>query len=378
MIRRKGLALAGILGGLVLLASGVYLFLFAARALRFFGVTDGVWNACLAAAFAALCLLALAIRPIPIKLAAVAVIYVLSFGLIADALSLIPRLIALKAPLWSALYDSGALVLFASAAMLLYGWLHCRRVYRKHYRLAVSAPLPNGRLRVAMLSDVHMGKSVDAETLRRVCARIADEKPDIFVLAGDLCDDQTAPSDMLAACRLVGGVKTAYGTFFAYGNHDLGGHGPALRYAPEALRAALTEGGVTILDDERTLVGGAFTVAGRRDAWLARTAGGRIPLEQLLAGADSTKPVILLDHQPLETKQAARLGVALMLSGHTHAGQVWPASMIGRLLPTGDVFYGHKLVGGCHVVVSSGLGCRGTTLRSGSNAEYVVVDLCSG
>jgi predicted MPP superfamily phosphohydrolase len=67
--------------------------------------------------------------------------------------------------------------------------------------------------------------------------------------------------------------------------------------------------------------------------------------------------------------------VALQLSGHTHAGQVFPASLLGRLVPTGDVFYGHKLVGGCHVVVSSGLGCRGSRLRSGSRAEFVVLDL---
>lgn len=376
IVSKQKKVLAGIAAALILPACGAYLYFFAARALRFLGVAGVIQNAGIAAAFAALCLLALAIKPIPIKLAAVTVLYFLVFGLTADFINLILSRAAPGFWLWGALYNSGALVLLFSAALLLYGYLHGKRVYVKRYRLAVSAPLPNGRLRAAMLSDVHMGLSVDAEKLRRVSARIAAERPDVFFLVGDLCDDQTAPEDLLAVCELAGGVKTAYGTFFVYGNHDLGGHGPALRYTPDAFRRALSEAGVTILDDECASTD-AFTVAGRRDDWLANTIGGRIPLRELLAGADPAKPVILLDHQPLDTEQAARYGVMLQLSGHTHAGQVWPASMVGRLLPMADAFYGHKLVGGCHVVVSSGLGCRGTALRSGCNAEYVIIDLFS-
>lgn len=376
-VSKKKKVLAGIAAALFFPACGAYLYFFAARALRFFGVAGGVPGIGIAAAFAALCLLALAIKPIPVKLAAVTVLYFVVFGLIADCINLILRRAAPELWLWGALYDSGALVLLISAILLLYGYLHGKRVYAKRYRLPVSVPLPDGGLRIAMLSDVHMGLSVDAEKLRRVCKQIVDERPDVFFLVGDLCDDQTAPEDMLAACELVGGIKPRYGTFFVYGNHDLGGHGPALRYTPDAFRRALTQAGVTILDDA-CAEAGAFTVAGRRDDWLANSIGGRIPLNELLIGADASKPVILLDHQPLDTEQAAQCGVMLQLSGHTHAGQVWPASMAGRLLqPMGDVFYGHKRVGGCHVVVSSGLGCRGTTLRSGSNAEYVIIDLFS-
>lgn len=375
-VSKKKRVLAGIAAALILPACGAYLYVFAARALRFLGVAGAIPNAGIAAAFAALCLLALAIKPIPIKLAAVTVLYFLVFGLIADFVNLILRRAAPELWLWGALYNSGALVLLVSAALLLYGFLHGKRVYEKRYRLVIPASLPNGRLRIAMLSDVHMGLSVDAEKLRRVCARIMAERPEVFFLVGDLCDDQTSPADMLAACELAGTVKPACGTFFVYGNHDLGGHGPALRYTPDAFRRALAEANVTILDDE-CAPAGACTVAGRRDDWLANTIGGRIPLKELLAGADPGMPVILLDHQPLDTEQAARYGVTLQLSGHTHAGQVWPASMIGWLLPMADAFYGHKLVGGCHVVVSSGLGCRGTTLRSGCNAEYVIIDLLS-
>lgn len=357
-----------------MLAAGFYLYLFALRALRFWGAGAAL-AAAISAAFASLCLCALVIRPIPVKFTAVAALHLLAFGLFFDLLSLAAEALGPAGVRLTAFNNSGVPALALSAALLLYGWLNVKRVAKTYYRVPVSAPLPGGKLRVAMLSDLHMGRSIGAERLRRVCARISAEAPDVLLLAGDLCDDQTTPSDMLAACALLGGIPTVYGAYFVFGNHDLGGHGPALKYPAGSYRAALCANGITVLDDVCVFVSGAFTIAGRRDAWMARASGGRIPLADLLCGADASKPVFLLDHQPLDTKEAARQGVTLQLSGHTHAGQVFPASLLGRLLPTGDVFYGHKRVGGCHVVVSSGLGCRGSRLRSGSRAEYVIVDL---
>jgi uncharacterized protein len=222
---------------------------------------------------------------------------------------------------------------------------------------------------------LHMGKSIDSCKLARVCSLLGAQAPDILLLAGDLCDDQTTPSDMLAACALLGNIPTVYGTYFVYGNHDLGGHGPALKYPAQVYRAALERNGVHILDDACVPVSDLFTVAGRRDAWMAHSIGGRIPLSELLQNADKSKPVILIDHQPLNTKQAAAEGVTLQVSGHTHAGQVFPASWFGRLIPNADVFYGQKRIGETHIVVSSGLGCRGSTLRSGCTAELVLIDL---
>ena len=362
-------------GMLTLLAAGVYVTLSAARSLRFFGMESEALVISVSVLFAGLCLCAVVIRPIPIKLTTITVLYFLTFGLISDLIHFIMRFLAPGFAPWNWLHASGVFVLSASALMLLYGWLHGKRVARKRYRLGVSQPLPNGRLRVAVVSDLHMGKSIDPQKLQRICGRITAEQPDLLLLAGDLCDDQTTPSGMLSACALLGDVKPAYGTYFVYGNHDLGGHGPALQYEPEAFTNALREHGVVILDDAAVSVSGAFTIAGRRDAWMAHKAGGRIPLDELLEHTDKTMPILLLDHQPLDTKQAAAQSVALQVSGHTHAGQVWPASWLGRLIANADVFYGHKQIGNCHIVVSSGLGCRGTTLRSGCTAEFVMIDL---
>ena len=371
--KRRILALGA--GLFTLLMAGVYFTLCAARSLRFFGMTSETLVIALSVLFALLCLSAFVIRPIPIKITTITVLYFLTFGLLSDLIHFIVRFIAPGFAPWNWLHASGVFVLTATALTLLYGWLHGRRVALKRYRIGVNQPLPEGRLRVALISDLHMGKSIDSAKLMRVCSLLGAQSPDVLLLAGDLCDDQTTPSDMLAACALLGGIPTKYGAYFVYGNHDLGGHGPALKYPVKTYLAALERNGIRVLDDASVSVSGLFTVAGRRDAWMAHSIGGRIPLAELLQDADRTKPVLLMDHQPLDTKQAAEQGVTLQVSGHTHAGQVFPASWLGRLLPNADVFYGHKQIGETHIVVSSGLGCRGSTLRSGCTAEFVLIDL---
>jgi hypothetical protein len=371
--KRRILALGA--GLLMLLAAGTYFTLCAARTLRLIGMANELLISAVSVSFALLCLCTFVIRPIPIKVTTITVLYFLTFGLIADLIHFIVRFTAPGFALWNWLHASGVFVLAASALTLLYGWLHGRRIALKRYRIGVPQPLPNGKLRVALVSDLHMGKSIDTSKLARICSLLGAQSPDILLLAGDLCDDQTTPSDMLAACALLGGIPTKYGTYFVYGNHDLGGHGPALKYPVKAYLAALERNGIQVLDDACVSVSGLFTVAGRRDAWMAHSIGGRIPLEELLKDADRAKPVLLMDHQPLDTKEAASQGVALQVSGHTHAGQVFPASWLGRLIPNADVFYGHKQIGETHIVVSSGLGCRGSTLRSGCTAEFVLIDL---
>jgi len=362
-------------GLFMLLASGTYFTLCTARTLRFIGMANEALIVSISVLFALLCLCAFVIRPIPVKVTTITVLYFLTFGLIADLIHFMMRFLAPGFAPWNWLHASGVFVLSLSALTLLYGWLHGRRVALKRYRIRVSQPLPYGKLRVALISDLHMGKSIDASKLARVCSLLGAQSPDVLLLAGDLCDDQTSPSDMLAACTLLGGIPAKYGACFVYGNHDLGGHGPALKYPAQVYRAALERNGIRILDDACVTVSDLFTVAGRRDAWMAHSSGGRIPLSELLQNADKSKPILLLDHQPLDTKEAASQGVTLQVSGHTHAGQVFPASWLGRLLPNADVFYGHKQIEETHVVVSSGLGCRGSTLRSGCTAEVVLIDL---
>ncbi|GEM_PF-701912 len=352
------------------LAVGWWLYVWLSGVLSYWGA-GAVASRWLAAAGAVLALSTFLIRPIPVKVTTIAVIYLLIFSLPACALQKIMALFFPSAadPGW--LWQGGIAALACSAALLLYGVIHGKRIVVKRYTLHTPLPVPGGELRIALISDVHMGLTIDAARLRREMDRLAKEKPDLLVIAGDLVDDQTSPAQMRAACTIAGSLPTTCGAYFAYGNHDLAGHGPTPPNTKAQLDEALTGAGIHILDDQSRVAAG-LTLIGRRDAVFTRRPD-RASLRQLLDGADKTRPIILIDHQPRELKEAAAAGVTVQLSGHTHAGQVWPMSWLCRLF---GVAYGHRRIGHMDVIVSSGMGNRGSALRSGCTAEMVLIRLC--
>ena len=364
------------------LAVAVWLFFWTRRLGLSWGLrAPGATVAAGAVALAAL--LSLVWRPIPIKASTVAVAYLLLFSLLTAATRPLLRLWDLTwLPL---LWDSGLLVLALTACLLLYGWLHGRRTRLKQYQLRLSRPLPGregpGRLRLAVLSDVHMGFSVDEKRLAAQCERLAAARPDLLLILGDLVDDQTQAGQMRAACRLLGQIPCPGGAFFVYGNHDLACHGPQLRFSREELAGELAANHITILDDawrqaELPGLSQPLLLAGRRDAGFGpERCGGRLALGQLLAQAPAGLPIILLDHQPRQLREAERAGADLLLSGHTHGGQLWPVGWLRAILSPHNPGRGYYRHGRLQVIVTAGLGNRGNRLRSGCTAETLIIDI---
>ena len=83
----------------------------------------------------------------------------------------------------------------------------------------------------------------------------------------------------------------------------------------------------------------------------------RKSIEELIADVDLNKPVIMLDHQPTELDEASKHGVDIIVSGHTHRGQIWPANLITQLIYEND--YGHLQKDNLHSIVTSGFGLWG-------------------
>src|SRR5690606_31064942 len=129
-----------------------------------------------------------------------------------------------------------------------------------------------------------------------------------------------------------------------------------------------TSSGIRVLYDEAITVDGRFTLVGRRDY----SDAGRLPLEEVMRGADRRKPIILLDHQPYELDVAERAGVDLMLSGHTHRGQVFPGSLITDRIYEND--YGLLRRGTFHSIVTQGYGFWGPPIRLGTRSEIVLIE----
>ena len=123
---------------------------------------------------------------------------------------------------------------------------------------------------------------------------------------------------------------------------------------------------IRLLRDESVTAGG-MTIVGRDD----RTNSYRAPVAALMQKADTTRYVVLLDHQPYHLEEAQKAGVDLQLSGHTHHGQVWPASWVTERLY--ECAYGPCRKGSTDYYVSSGMGIWGGKFRIGTRSEYVVI-----
>ena len=82
-----------------------------------------------------------------------------------------------------------------------------------------------------------------------------------------------------------------------------------------------------------------------------------------------------MDHQPGDLKENNRQGIDLQVSGHTHAGQIWPTGQLMQLLGINEINYGYRKTGNLQTVVTSGMAGWGYPIRTGGHCEYVIIDV---
>ena len=183
---------------------------------------------------------------------------------------------------------------------------------------------------------------------------------------------------MLAACRALGSLETTYGVYFVFGNHDKGYYNNDRRgYNSDDLVAELEKNGVTVLEDESVLVDNRFYIVGRADKSeeLEGRSGYRKPVAELMQGLDADKYTIVLDHQPNDYDAEAAAKADLVLSGHTHGGQMLPINRIGEWIGANDFTYGYERIDSTDFIVTSGISDWAIDFKTGCRSEYVVIDI---
>jgi predicted MPP superfamily phosphohydrolase len=221
-------------------------------------------------------------------------------------------------------------------------------------------------LRIGQLSDLHLGHRFAAENTRWAVAQMADERPDLLALTGDLVSYTRNIADLPG---LLAPLRAPLGMYAVPGNHD---HWEGM---PE-LAAALRPLGVEYLVNARRSLrwrGAEFTLAGVDDVW-----DGELDMAAALEGAPADGFTVLLCHVPDMADEAAARGVDLQLSGHTHGGHMrlpWLGSFV---LPRYGWRYpvGHHRIGRTQLYVSRGVG--GMPLRLGCPPEATIITLRRG
>lgn len=275
---------------------------------------------------------------------------------------------------WKKAYGSGVIPLLLSAALLIVGYLNMHNIVRTDYTVYTEKDVGEG-YRVVLVADVHYGVTVDDAELKEKCDEISALDSDMVILCGDIVDSSTTYEGMQAVFEAFGKVHSKHGVFYVYGNHDRSySHGAAFTNAE--LEKAITESGVRILQDDAVDIDENLTVVGREDRGYTIDEASRQSMETLLKDIDKDRFILTLDHQPTEYKENGEAGTDLLLSGHTHGGQIWPMNIIFRLFNINDAVYGYTQIDkDTAAIVTSGFAGWSYPIKTSSPAEYVVIDI---
>ncbi len=269
---------------------------------------------------------------------------------------------------------TGAAAIVITAVYMGIGWFLAHHVFVTEYSFTTHKPLKNGSLRVVEIADLHLGITLDGKDFERELEKAQAADPDVVVIAGDFVDDDSYKADMIDACAALGKLKTKYGVYFIYGNHDKG-YSNYRDFTTEDLDRELEKNGIVILEDESVLIDDSFYITGRQDRSEETRSGGRADMKELTKELDSSKYDIVLDHQPNDYAAEAEAGADLVLSGHTHGGHIFPAGYIGLWIGANDRVYGTEKRDNTTFVVTSGISGWAIPFKTGTKSEIVIIDI---
>ncbi len=233
-------------------------------------------------------------------------------------------------------------------------------------RLRRLDPTFNG-FRIAVVSDIHLGPLAGRAHTERIVRMINETEPDLVAIVGDLVDGTV--EQLGSAAEPLRDLESREGAFFVTGNHEY------FVEDPSAWLRELERLDVQPLRNENTVIrrgSAAFDLAGVNDV-AGEERSDPPDFDRALAGTVSSRPTILLAHQPVQVQEAAVRGVDLQLSGHTHGGQMWPFHYIVRAVQPS--LAGLSTVENTQLYVTRGAGFWGPPLRIGARPDVTVLSL---
>jgi predicted MPP superfamily phosphohydrolase len=218
---------------------------------------------------------------------------------------------------------------------------------------------------IAQITDLHVGPTLGAAYVADVVRQTNALNPDLIVITGDLVDGSV--DQLREHVEPLRHLSAKDGVFFVTGNHEY--YSGAVEWI-----AHLETLGIRVLRNERVDIRGVFDLAGVDDISADRMEPGHgQDMAKATQGRDPSRALVMLAHQPKSLKDSVAAGVDLQLSGHVHAGQIFPFNWLAHL----DQPY----ISGLHrkdktwIYVSAGTGYWGPPMRVGTTAEITRIEL---
>lgn len=275
------------------------------------------------------------------------------------------------------------LILLLSAC----GIFHAKYIKTTSYDVIINKTIPERTsMKVVLLADTHFGYNAGVLHARELVRKINKQKPDLVCIAGDIFDNEydavRNPEKLEQTLR---GIKSTYGVYACWGNHDLNEEilagftfkhkdGDLSDIKDPHMKKFLKDSNIHILEDESVLINDQFYVIGCKDASLTeKIHETRKAPAQLTEKLDRDKPIIMIDHQPKELQELADAGVDLDLCGHTHDGQTFPGNFTIKLMwenPCGLLIKDNMTN-----ITTSGAGVWGPAMRIGTDSEICSINI---
>ena len=275
------------------------------------------------------------------------------------------------------------LILLLSAC----GIFHAKYIKTTSYDVIINKTIPERTsMKVVLLADTHFGYNAGVLHARELVRKINKQKPDLVCIAGDIFDNEydaiRNPEKLEQTLR---GIKSTYGVYACWGNHDLNEEilagftfkhkdGDLSDIKDPRMKKFLKDSNIHILEDESVLINDQFYVIGRKDVSLTeKIHETRKAPAQLTEKLDRDKPIIMIDHQPKELQELADAGVDLDLCGHTHNGQTFPGNFTIKLMwenPCGLLSKDNMTN-----ITTSGAGVWGPAMRIGTDSEICSINI---
>jgi len=296
-------------------------------------------------------------------------LYLLMFFLLSDLIILIGSAVKLIPAnmLQKTRFFAGTAVILLSIGVVCYGLYNANQTRFVSYDVQLNRSM-SGEMKIVFISDLHLGDTNSEKRLEGITRLINGLSPDIVCMVGDIFNDNYySIKNPDKASALFKSIKATYGVYASLGNHDGG------RTLGE-MTDFLDRSGVKLLNDDYAIIDGRLVLIGRLDSSPIGGFGelSRGDFSEVMARIDANLPVVVMDHNPGNVGQYGA-ETDLVLSGHTHRGQLFPGGLMTKLLFTVD--YGHyqKDSGSPHVIVTQGVGTWMMPMRVGTSNEIVSI-----
>lgn len=293
-------------------------------------------------------------------------LYLFLSVLVFDIMLLLNRLLKIipKVKLTSYRYKRNCLsiILSVSVVVVIAGVINFNTIRTSEYWIEIPRKSSKiDHLKIAFVADFHLKEGTNRHFVERFVKRISSINPDLMLFGGDIVEGDRENENMNAFEKLFKEIRTRYGVFTVFGNHEY--------YGGQVNHSFFKRAGMNVLSDTIVVIDSSFSLGGRFDSHFR----SRKTIDDLMKSVSDTLPLILIDHRPTEIDLISKTAVDVQLSGHTHNGQLFPINMIIRRIY--KLGWGYIKIWNTHFFVTSGIRLWGPPVRTTVKSEIMVINI---